>query len=55
MKINLMRGPLTLDPRTRTVIQNMYVRVIAEAPDGTLENKEIETIKSVQNLGYPSK
>ncbi|WP_127903164.1 ABC transporter substrate-binding protein [Solirhodobacter olei] len=49
------RGPLTLDPRTRTVTQNMYIREIAKAPDGTLENKEIETIKAVPDLGYPAK
>lgn len=48
------RGPLTLDPKTRTVTQNMYIREIAKGPDGKLENKEIETIKAVPDLGYPS-
>lgn len=49
------RGPVTLDPATRTITQNMYIREIAKGPDGKLENKEIETIKDVPDLGYPAK
>jgi branched-chain amino acid transport system substrate-binding protein len=49
------RGPVTLDPKTRTLTQNIYIREVAKTADGTLENKEIETIKSVPDLGYPSK
>lgn len=49
------RGPVTLDPKTRTVIQNIYIREVAKGPDGKLENKEIETIKAVPDVGYPSK
>ncbi|WP_127903163.1 ABC transporter substrate-binding protein [Solirhodobacter olei] len=49
------RGPLTLDPKTRTVTQNMYIREITKGPDGKLENKEIETIKNVPDVGYPTK
>lgn len=49
------RGPLTLDAKTRSVTQNMYIREIAKGPDGKLENKEIETIKNVPDVGYPAK
>ncbi len=48
------RGPLTLDPKTRSVTENMYIREVVKGPDGKLENKEIETIKDVPDVGFPA-
>lgn len=49
------RGPVTIDPRTRSLTQNMYIREVVKGPDGKLENKEIDTIKAVPDLGLVSK
>ena len=48
------RGPLTLDAKTRSVTENMYIREVVKGPDGKLENKEIETIKDVPDVGFPA-
>jgi branched-chain amino acid transport system substrate-binding protein len=45
------RGPITIDPETREVIQNIYVRKI-ERKDGELYNMEFATIPNVKD---PSK
>ena len=45
------RGPITIDPDTREVIQNMYVRKV-ERVDGELYNVEFETIPNYKD---PSK
>ena len=44
------RGPVTLDPKTRDFIQNIYVRKV-ERVDGQLYNVEFDTIKNVLNTG----
>ena len=44
------RGPVTLDPKTRDFIQNIYVRQV-ERVDGQLYNVEFDTIKNVLNTG----
>ncbi|MDE3079650.1 MAG: ABC transporter substrate-binding protein [Paracoccaceae bacterium] len=49
------RGPVTIDPRTRSLTQNMYIREVVKGADGKLENKEIDTIKDVPDLGLVSK
>ncbi|WP_244932835.1 hypothetical protein [Pandoraea apista] len=40
------RGPVSIDPKTREIIQNVYIRRV-ETIDGKLGNKPIETYKSV--------
>ncbi|HYG89199.1 MAG TPA: ABC transporter substrate-binding protein [Azospirillum sp.] len=42
------RGPVMIDPETRDVVQNMYVRRL-ERVDGKLANVEIETIPMVKD------
>ena len=42
------RGPISIDPATRDVIQNIYIRR-AEMKNGKLQNTEIETIPNVKD------
>jgi branched-chain amino acid transport system substrate-binding protein len=42
------RGPVTIDPQTRDIIQNIYVRKV-ERKDGELYNLEFETIANVKD------
>jgi len=42
------RGPMRIDPETRDVIQNIYIRRV-EKVDGELRNVEFETIPSVKD------
>jgi len=44
------RGPIMIDPETRDVVQNIYVRKV-EKKDGKLLNVEFETIKDVKDPG----
>ncbi|HEY8594698.1 MAG TPA: ABC transporter substrate-binding protein [Devosiaceae bacterium] len=37
------RGPVSIDPATRHITQNVYLREVAKAADGTYYNREIET------------
>jgi branched-chain amino acid transport system substrate-binding protein len=46
------RGPVTIDPKNRTVTQNVYIREITKGADGKLENKEIDTFPNVPDLGW---
>ncbi|WP_425052201.1 ABC transporter substrate-binding protein [Psychromarinibacter sp. S121] len=47
------RGPLTMDPETRTVIQNVYIREVERnAETGLLENAEKGVIATVGDLGW---
>lgn len=36
------RGPVTIDPKTRHITQNVYLRKVEKGSDGVLINKEIE-------------
>src|SRR5690606_14944446 len=36
------RGPVTIDPETRHITQNVYLRKVERGPDGALQNTEIE-------------
>jgi branched-chain amino acid transport system substrate-binding protein len=45
------RGPLKLDPETRSVTQNIYLRVV-EKEGGKLINKEIKTYPDIPDLGF---
>jgi branched-chain amino acid transport system substrate-binding protein len=42
------RGPVEIDPDTREIVQNIYVRKV-EKKDGGLYNEEFETIPSVKD------
>jgi len=45
---NSPRGPISIDPNTRDIIQNIYIRR-AEMKDGKLVNTEFETIPDVKD------
>jgi branched-chain amino acid transport system substrate-binding protein len=45
---NSPRGPIEIDPKTRDVIQNIYIRKV-EKVDGKLANVEFETIPMVKD------
>ncbi len=47
------RGPISIDPRTRHVTQNVYMRRVAKDADGTLYNEEFLTISDQPDWGYP--
>jgi branched-chain amino acid transport system substrate-binding protein len=42
------RGPISIDPETRDIIQNIYVRKV-EKVDGELYNVEFATIPNVKD------
>ena len=42
------RGPVEIDPETRDIVQNIYVRKV-EKKDGKLYNMEFETIPMVKD------
>jgi branched-chain amino acid transport system substrate-binding protein len=42
------RGPIQIDPETRDIIQNIYIRRV-EKVDGELYNVEFETNKAVKD------
>jgi branched-chain amino acid transport system substrate-binding protein len=45
---NSPRGPISIDPATRDIVQNVYMRK-AEMKDGKLANVEFETIPNVKD------
>ena len=42
------RGPISIDPQTRDIVQNIYIRKVGKV-DGELYNVEFETIPSVKD------
>ena len=42
------RGPISIDPDTRDIIQNIYVRKVEKA-NGELFNVEFETVPNVKD------
>ena len=48
------RGPLSIDPQTRDVVHNIYVRKV-ERVNGQLWNTEIQTFTAVKDPGKASK
>jgi branched-chain amino acid transport system substrate-binding protein len=42
------RGPVSIDPQTRDIVQNIYVREVRRK-DGELYNVEFETIPNVKD------
>ena len=45
------RGPVSIDPTTRHITQNIYIRKVAKDENGMLINKEFQTIPNVPDLG----
>src|SRR3954451_7199829 len=48
------RGPISIDPDTRDIVQNIYIRKV-EKVNGELYNVEFETFKDVKDAGKPAK
>ncbi len=48
------RGPISIDPETRDIVQNVYVRKV-EKVDGELYNVEFETFNAVKDSGKTKK
>lgn len=48
------RGPLRLDPVTRHVVQNVYIRRVERGLDGRLINREIRTYEAQPDWGWPA-
>ncbi len=42
------RGPISIDPDTRDIVQNIYIRKVQKV-DGELYNVEFETIANVKD------
>lgn len=45
------RGPVSIDPETRHITQNVYIREVDKDADGRLINREFETIEAVPDYG----
>ena len=50
MKLNSPRGPITIDPATRDIVENVYVREVKKI-DGHFYNVEFETFPQVKDPG----
>jgi branched-chain amino acid transport system substrate-binding protein len=48
------RGPISIDPETRDIVQNVYIRKV-EKKDGELYNVEFQTFDAVKDLGKTKK
>lgn len=48
------RGPISIDPETRDIVQNVYIRKVEKA-DGELYNVEFATFEAVKDLGKTKK
>ncbi len=54
MKWESPRGPISIDPETRDVVQNIYIRKV-EKVDGELYNVEFATFEAVKDAGKTKK
>jgi branched-chain amino acid transport system substrate-binding protein len=43
------RGPVSIDPETRDIIQNVYIKRVEQGSDGKLFNRVIDTIRAVKD------
>lgn len=43
------RGPVSIDPETRDIVQNIYIKQVDAGPDGKLYNRIVETIRGVKD------
>lgn len=48
---NSPRGPVSIDPESRHIVENIYLREVAKAEDGTYYNKEIKTFEKQGDPG----
>src|SRR5262249_57474637 len=48
------RGPISIDPDTRDIVQNIYMRKV-EKVDGELHNVEFATFEAVKDPGKAAK
>ncbi len=48
------RGPVSIDPETRHITQNVYLREVARDPSGKYYNKEIQTFEKQTDPGLLS-
>lgn len=46
------RGPVKIDPISRHIVQNVYIRRVERAAGGELINQEFATIANVPDFGY---
>lgn len=49
LTIQSPRGPITIDAKTRDIIQNVYLRVVEKRGDGMLVNKTLATQQAVKD------
>jgi branched-chain amino acid transport system substrate-binding protein len=54
MKWESPRGPISIDPETRDIVQNIYIRKV-EKVDGELYNVEFQTFEAVKDVGKTKK
>ena len=54
MKWESPRGPISIDPETRDIVQNVYIRKVARV-DGELYNVEFATFEAVKDPGKTKK
>ena len=54
MKWESPRGPISIDPETRDIVQNIYIRKVKKV-DGELYNIEFATFEAVKDPGKTSK
>jgi branched-chain amino acid transport system substrate-binding protein len=47
------RGPISIDPQTRDIVQNIYIRKV-EKKNGELYNVEFATVEAVKDPGKAS-
>jgi branched-chain amino acid transport system substrate-binding protein len=52
MKWESPRGPVSIDPKTRHITQNVYIRVVEKDAGGKLINREIETFEAQPDYGW---
>jgi branched-chain amino acid transport system substrate-binding protein len=45
------RGPVSIDPESRHITQNIYLREVTKADDGTYYNKEVQTFEKQGDPG----
>src|SRR5215813_2147760 len=48
MKWESVRGPVSIDPETRDIVQNVYIRRVEKA-DGKIVNVEFDTVRDVKD------
>ena len=47
------RGPVTIDPVTRELVQNFYLREVVKGDDGVKRNKVVKTWEQVKPTPLP--